>query len=528
MPPGARGPRLGDSPKLSVVVASHGTRERLDACLAALLPQCAAHDAELIVSRIGPVGDLEAAYPAVLLVDVPAGTSVAALRAAGMAVADGDVVALTEDHGVASPDWLGQMLAAHRTGVDAIGGAMPGAHPRARGAPRAQGGGDGAPAVSPVRPLLSVIVPAHQGARFLPDTLAALAASALPRTVWELIVVDDASTDGTDVVASQYADTVLRLAGNAHGPAYSRNRAFEFSRGDALVFVDADVRVYPTSLALIAQQFAEDPELGAVFGAYDDAPAAPGVVSQYRNLLHHYVHREGEGDAETFWAGLGAVRRDVFAEAGMFDEWHYSRPQIEDVELGRRIRRLGHRIVLRPSILGKHLKRWTLRDVIRADYVHRGVPWAWLLAREGRAVPERALSLQLDYRVSTGAACLALVALLAMPFIGAGEALALAGLLCVVVGSLNVGFYRVLVRRLGLPRTLLAFPLHLVHYISNGAAAITGWLSHHVLGEPETPASVVALADTGVKTWPPRHARPRASLWTTPPGALTDREERRR
>jgi glycosyltransferase involved in cell wall biosynthesis len=379
--------------------------------------------------------------------------------------------------------------------------------------------------VSPTRPLFSVIVPAHQAARYLPDSLEALAHSSLPRSVWELIVIDDASTDGTDIVAGQYADTVIRLAGNPHGPAYGRNRGFEFSRGHVLVFVDADVRVHRESLRQMAAEFTDDPELGGVFGAYDDSPAAPGLVSQYRNLLHHYVHREGEGDAETFWAGLGAVRRDVFAEAGMFDEWHYSRPQIEDIELGRRIRRLGHRIVLRPRILGTHLKRWTLRDVVRTDYMHRGVPWAWLLVREGRAVPERALNLQLDYRVSTGAACLAVVALVSAPLIGVREAVALAIVLVAVVGFLNLGFYRVLVSRMGLARTLAVFPVHLLHYISNGAAAVTGWLSHHLFGEPETPASVVALADTGVKTWPPRHARPRASLWTTPPGKLSRRED---
>jgi glycosyltransferase involved in cell wall biosynthesis len=379
--------------------------------------------------------------------------------------------------------------------------------------------------VSPPRPLLSVIVPAHQAARYLHDSLQSLANSSLPRALWELIVVDDASTDGTDLVASQYADTVVRLAGNPHGPAYSRNRGYEFSRGHVLVFVDADVRVHHDSLRRLAAEFSREPELAGAFGAYDDRPEAQGAVSQYRNLLHHYVHREGEGDAETFWAGLGAVRRDVFFDVGMFDEWHYSRPQIEDIELGRRIRRLGHRIVLRPQILGTHLKRWTLRDVVRTDYLHRGVPWAWLLVREGRAVPERALNLQLDYRVSTGAACLAVVALAAAPVIGPRDALVLAALLIAVVAMLNLGFYRVLVRRLGILRTIAVFPVHLIHYVSNGAAAISGWLSHHLFGEPETPASVVALADTDVKTWPPRHARPRASLWTTPPGKLSQRED---
>lgn len=124
MPPGARGPRLGDSPRLSVVVASRQERKVLDACLASLLPQCAAHGAELIVARGGTIGEIETAYPSVIFVEAPEGAALPALRAAGMAVADGDVVALTEDHCVASPDWLAQMLMAHRAGADVVGGAM--------------------------------------------------------------------------------------------------------------------------------------------------------------------------------------------------------------------------------------------------------------------------------------------------------------------------------------------------------------------------------------------------------------------
>lgn len=124
LPPGARGVRLGESPRLSVVVASCRERALLDECLASLLPQCAAHSAELIVARAGPVGDLDAAYPTVMFVDAPAGASVPALRAAGMAVAEGDVVAVTEDHCLAAADWLDQLVAAHRAGVDVVGGAM--------------------------------------------------------------------------------------------------------------------------------------------------------------------------------------------------------------------------------------------------------------------------------------------------------------------------------------------------------------------------------------------------------------------
>lgn len=124
LPPGARTRRLADAPLISVVVASRAERALLDACLGALLPQCARLGAELVVARAGGSADIEAAYPTAVWVAAPADASLPALRAAGMAVADGDVVALTEDHCVPAPDWLSQIVAAQKSGAEVVGGAM--------------------------------------------------------------------------------------------------------------------------------------------------------------------------------------------------------------------------------------------------------------------------------------------------------------------------------------------------------------------------------------------------------------------
>ena len=103
-------------------------------------------------------------------------------------------------------------------------------------------------------------------------------------------------------------------------------------------------------------RFRGGPTLTAVFGSYDDAPAEPGVVSQFRNLLHHHVHQQGAGEATTFWAGLGAVRADAFRAAGGFDAERYPLPSVEDIDLGTRLSRNGGRILLDPLIQGTHLK----------------------------------------------------------------------------------------------------------------------------------------------------------------------------
>ena len=63
----------------------------------------------------------------------------------------------------------------------------------------------------------------------------------------------------------------------------------------------------------------------------------------------------------------------------MFDEVRYRKPQIEDVELGYRLRQRGKRIMLDPTIQGTHLKAWTFGGIIRTDLTQRGIPWVRLL-----------------------------------------------------------------------------------------------------------------------------------------------------
>ena len=362
-------------------------------------------------------------------------------------------------------------------------------------------------------PELSVIIPAHQAAGVLPAALQALERSDLARDRWELVVVDDASTDETAIIAAQHADLVVRLAGRPHGPAYARNRGFEVTRGELIVFLDADVCVHPDTLSRFAALFAGEPELSAAFGSYDAAPAHPGLVSQYRNLLHHYIHQRGAGEAETFWAGCGAIRRAAFADAGMYDEWHFPRPQIEDIELGQRVRDLGHRILLRPEIQVTHLKRWTLRGVLAGDLRNRGVPWMRLLIQRNETVSSGTLNLRLTEKVCTILTWSALLyfgvaAALGERHLAVGAALALG-----IVVAVNARLYAFFARTRGVAFALAAIPLHLLYYLNNGVAVLYGWTLHHVVGEP-TPAPIVeAYAEVGVQMWPPVPNKLRSGAW---------------
>lgn len=356
-------------------------------------------------------------------------------------------------------------------------------------------------------PFMSVIVPVYQGSRVLPRSLAALRASDMPEGSWELLVVDDASTDATALIAAEYADTVVRLPGQPRGPAYARNRGVELARGEIIVFIDADVCVHPDTLRRFSAIFAHEPDVSAAFGAYDTSPEAPQLVSQYRNLLHHYVHWQSAGEAETFWGGCGAIRRQVFLEAGRYDEWSYPRPQIEDVELGHRVRRLGYRIVLRPEIQCKHLKRWTLRGVVTGDFRDRGVPWTRMLIQNGLATKTRTLNLRTVEKLNTVLVWLALglvgVALLWRSWPAAAVA---AGCLSIVIW-LNRALYGFFVRTRGLWFAVAVIPLHTLYYVNNGFAVLYGWTLHHLFGEPMPDATTQAYAEVGVDMWPPVPAK---------------------
>ncbi len=236
-------------------------------------------------------------------------------------------------------------------------------------------------------PKISVVIPVRNAPRDLRECLKCLRASEFQD--FEVIVVDDASTDSTPDVACELDARLITLPKQS-GPAQARNQGVEAARGEFVFFIDADVCVHPDSVGQVADSFARPGapgELAAVFGSYDKQPRAQSFLSQYRNLMHHRVHQEGSEQASTFWTGCGAIRRDVFLKMGGFDAALYRRPCIEDIELGVRLKKAGYRIRLNKQLQVTHLKRWTLWGMLKADVRDRAIPWTQLILREG-ALPD--------------------------------------------------------------------------------------------------------------------------------------------
>jgi glycosyltransferase involved in cell wall biosynthesis len=323
---------------------------------------------------------------------------------------------------------------------------------------------------------LSVVVPVHNGGTDLRLCLQALAESA--RKPDEVIVVDDASTDEALAYAAEVSAQVIHRKGAPRGPASARNQGAGVASGDILVFVDADVRVHEDTLGRFERMFLDSPDVAAGFGSYDDRPPAESNVSRYKNLLHHYVHQHGEREAETFWAGCGAVRRETFLALGGFCE-SYARPSIEDIELGARLREAGHRIRLCPEIQCTHLKRWTLKSLLFTDIFARAIPWTRLIARQGR-LPS---GLNTDGKSRWSAVMAWLVALAALACLLSGGlgclpcasvAASVGGLCGLALVALNRHLYRFFFRRGGLGFGLTAVGLHAFYLLYS--SLIFGWV----------------------------------------------------
>jgi glycosyltransferase involved in cell wall biosynthesis len=362
--------------------------------------------------------------------------------------------------------------------------------------------------MTPDHPYFSVIVPVKNGHGVLPRMLDMLSRSELPRESWELIVIDDGSTDDSPAIASEYADLVIRLPAPSHGPGYARNRGVERARGECIVFLDADCLVRPDTLTRLAETMMTRSDVAAVFGAYCDEPEAAGVVSKYRNLLHHYTHAQEPGEAQTFWAGCGCVRRAAFVAIGMYDEWRFSRPQIEDVELGYRLSAHGYRILLQPEIQVTHLKRWTFRGMLKADFMDRGVPWARLLAEQrallGKAASKaKSLSLRAKEKSNTFFVCLGLL-LLGLSVQPKDHLLAVLGALCLVIVILRgLPLYAFFFRKRGLVFAICGVVLHMVYYVTAAVSVVWGALLAVVVGEPRPAPSVEAFSELNLASWPP-------------------------
>ena len=316
---------------------------------------------------------------------------------------------------------------------------------------------------------ITAIMPAYNCRAFIDCSLAPLIAMHKRGELCEIIVVDDGSTDGSGSVAATLGAQVIATSGRC-GPGAARNLGARQAKGDILWFVDSDVVVRSDAAQHIRSALANQ-DYVAVFGSYDDAPPAPNFLSQYKNLIHHRYHQAGSGEATTFWAGCGAVRKNAFVDMGGFDALRYPRPSIEDIELGYKLRAAGGRIRLSAELQGTHLKVWTLRGLLTTEIRDRALPWSFLLLSRGHVGNE--LNISITERIRALIACFFVVCVLMSLADLASWSIPIA--LLGMSFAANLDLFALFLRRNGLLFALGGLLFHQLYYLYSTAAYCWCW-----------------------------------------------------
>lgn len=222
-----------------------------------------------------------------------------------------------------------------------------------------------------IHPAIGIIVPAYNAENYLARTLGSVLSQTYPH--WELLIVDDGSTDGTHRIAADYAasDSRIRLLSQPNaGVSAARNAGFEQSCPDTefIIFLDADDVWEPHALAILLDALSAHPEAAAAYGLAhyidkNDQPIEPGVCEghqQYRLGLENGRVIVWPPDRPTTFAveavmervmtcGTVLIRRKAFQSAGRFDP---ALRMWEDWDYWLRLARVGDLIFTNTPVLG--------------------------------------------------------------------------------------------------------------------------------------------------------------------------------
>jgi len=325
---------------------------------------------------------------------------------------------------------------------------------------------------------VSVIIPVYNGGDKFRLCLDSLKKCDPPPL--EVIVVADGRSDGSWRLAKEKGCKTVVLD-ETGGPGRARNIGAESARGDILLFLDADVLVQKDIVEHIRELFVQSGDLDAIIGSYDNNPTEKNFISQYRNLLHHFIHQTAREDASTFWGACGAIKRVVFLQEGGFDE-RYKTPSIEDIDLGYRLKEKGCTILLRKQLQVTHMKRWDFISMLKTDIFSRSIPWARLLLKKNGIIND--LNLSLSARLSTAVVFF----LLLSPLTWAISPYSSIFMVCcfALLLTLNRNFYTLLWQRHGSIFMFKALPLHWLYFFYSCLSFLYVLFSYTFTGQSTT------------------------------------------
>lgn len=220
---------------------------------------------------------------------------------------------------------------------------------------------------------ISVVIPAFNEEKYIHKCLKAVGNQEFPRNNYEVIIVDNNSTDKTVEIAKSFGVKIVKEI--RQGNTFALNRGMRSAKGEIIACIDADTIVFPNWLENIEKIF-EDKEIVGATG-----PAYVKTGNFFLDLLcakfYEYALRLNFFIGKAHTVGLNfAVRKKTFDEIGGVDE-NYTMSC--DVDLGLRLGKKGKVIFSKDMKVIASFRRWE-KNPLKASYVYfSGYIWAvWL------------------------------------------------------------------------------------------------------------------------------------------------------
>ena len=205
---------------------------------------------------------------------------------------------------------------------------------------------------------ISVVIPNYNGSKTIGKCLKAVLSSKYDS--FEVIVVDDASSDSSVDIISKFPCRLIRLDKHA-GASRTRNIGAEESSGEIIFFIDADCIVSEDTLSLVHEAITA--QKGTVIGgSYTPLPYDSNFFSVFQSVFINYFELKRK-EPDYIATHSMAIEKSIFEKNGGFPEKFL--PIIEDVEFSHRLRRSGYKLLMAPDILVRHMFNFTLGKSLR-------------------------------------------------------------------------------------------------------------------------------------------------------------------
>ena len=222
---------------------------------------------------------------------------------------------------------------------------------------------------------ISVIVPVHNAKETLPRLLDSL--SKQTHDDFEIIVVDDCSTDGTSEIIKDYKCNMIHLTRN-HGPAHCRNIGAQHAVGEILAFTDSDCRVDPHWIQNIQEIFFQN-ETEAIMGKLvllpsnflGDSISALGFPGGGTLGFDKIWKVDPKGFTDSISSCNFAIPKTIYWNIGGFDE-SFPYPGGEDSLFAYHLKRMNYRIKYCPDVQVYHAARDSMKDFLKWQF-RRGI-----------------------------------------------------------------------------------------------------------------------------------------------------------